>query len=101
MTEGELAVIRSHIGATQPPTDQALSLAFDRLGSSEAVALEVLRGRLADMLANPTKFRAEGDFSDDYSTNVDVLSKKVAALEAELGVGGVTTSRLVRAGRAR
>lgn len=103
----ELAIVRSHVGSTVPPSDDDLRLIYDRVGSPEATALEVLRGRLADMLANPARFDATGDFSEGYEANIKGLTAKIAELEAVVQriedptAGMVTTTRLVRAGRAR
>jgi hypothetical protein len=107
LSAGDLSVVRSHVGSTSPPTDADLHAAYDRLGSPEAVALEVLRGRLADMLANPTKFTADGDFTESYEANIKALQAQIATLEKVVpdtaggAMGLLTTSRMVRAGRAR
>jgi hypothetical protein len=107
LSAGALAVVRSHVGSIVPPSDADLHAVYDRLGSPEATALEVLRGRLADMLANPTKFSADGDFSESYEANIKALQAQIGGLEKVVPetVGGamglVTTTRMVRAGRSR
>jgi hypothetical protein len=103
----ELAIVRSHVGSTVPPSDDDLRLIYDRVGSPEATALEVLRGRLADMLANPARFTADGDYTESYEANIKGLMAKIAELESVVQriedptAGMVTTTRLVRAGRSR
>jgi hypothetical protein len=105
----ELAVVRSHVGSTVPPSDDDLRVIYDRVGSPEATALEVLRGRLADMLnpANPARFTADGDYTSDHAANIKGLTVKITELEAVVQqiedptAGMVSTTRLVRAGRSR
>jgi hypothetical protein len=104
---GDLAVVRSHVGQTTPPSDDDLRVIYDRLGSPEATALEVLRGRLADMLANPARFTVDGDYTSDHAANIKGLTVKIAELESAVQriedptAGMVSTTRLVRAGRSR
>lgn len=92
LTVDQLAYLRSELGTATPPTDDDLAASYGRLGSLEAVALEVIRGRLATMLANPTSFAVEG-YSQSTGTNVDALAKQAARLEGAVGVG---IERLVR-----
>lgn len=88
MTGDELAAIRSHIGTRQPPRDVDLAAAFARLGTVEAVALEVVRGRLADMRARPAKFQADGDFAEDFTANLAALERQEASLATAVATGG-------------
>jgi hypothetical protein len=76
-----LAVIRSYIGAKTPPSDNDLTASLDRLKTAEAVALEILRGRLADMLASPASVSLSGDWSQDASANIRALKDQVADLQ--------------------
>lgn len=87
----DLAAIRARIGAATPPTDTDLAVAFDRLGSADAVALEVMRGRYADALAGPAKWSVEGDFSIDNTATIAALSRQVAALEGDIAGPPVMT----------
>lgn len=103
--------IRAHIGSTTPPTDATLVDAYVRLANSvTAVALEVLRGRLADMLANPAKMSVDGDYSEDRSANIKGLQDQIKALVATTTAvvppgtvppGTVTVSVMSRGGARR
>jgi hypothetical protein len=103
VTADELAELRSLIGTTSPPTDSDLDGIYDRVGSVRATALEVLRGRLADMRARPAEFRAEGDFSEKWSADqLKGLEADVAALAVTVeGADSVVVGRIVRGGRCR
>ncbi len=102
----DVLAVRKRIGRTTPPVDAELSASLDRLGSVEAVALEVLSIRLADLQARPLKFSADGEFSEDYSQNIGPLERAIAELsttvEVTAGVSsGLTVTRLVRPSRQR
>lgn len=103
ITADDLAVIRSHVGST--PNDADLTARWERLGTVEKVALEVLRGRLADLLAAPASLRVDGDYSESWGKNIDALRVKVRELEAAVASGGtpgaVHVAHLTRAGRSR
>lgn len=92
LTADQIAEVRAWIGAGTPPSDDDLATAYDRLGSTNAVALEVLQGRYADALSGPQKWSVEGDFSIDNTETVKALAKQVAELKAILGTGGVMTA---------
>lgn len=107
---GVLADIRQWVG-TRRPTDADLEVRYLRLGSVTAVALQVLRERLADMLIDAAKFDADGDASYDYSANLKLLESKVHQLEAStpppadpdvsLPTPELSVGRIVRSGRSR
>lgn len=101
ISEADLAVLRSHVGS-EPP-DEDLRLRYERTGSVERTAYEILRGRYADMLANPAKWSVDGDFTKDHTENLKALQGQLASLEPSVNpeAGAMTTSRLVRAGRSR
>lgn len=104
MTADELAAIREHIGSDEPPSDADLDVLWERLGSVEAVALSVLRSRHAEMLARPAKLDVDDDHTEDWTKNLDVLSKKISSLGtvvASAGGGTVSVARLQRGGRRR
>jgi hypothetical protein len=100
-----LAAIREHIGSTEPPTDSDLETQWDRVGSVEAVALAIVRGRLADLLARPVDLAVDGDYRESWSKNVDALQAKERELVAAVAAGGsagqVTVTRMTRSGRSR
>lgn len=86
-----IIAIRALIGSATPPTDDDLYDIYERLGTVDAVALEVMRGRYADALAGPAKWSVEGDFSIDNTAVIAALSKQVAALEGVVGESPVLT----------
>lgn len=104
LTAAQRATLRAYIGSSTPPTDDDLATRLTALGSVEAVALEVLRGRLADFTAAPSSLTLpEGGYSS--TANIAALRADVEKLEATvaaqaLGAGAldVTTGRLERAG---
>lgn len=101
-TVAELAAIRSHVGTQVPPSDTHLAVLLARLGTVEAVALDVVRSRLADLRARPAKFTAQGDYSEDWTGNLTSLADQETVLAAAVaagttaGGGVVTVGRLVR-----
>jgi hypothetical protein len=100
-----LAAIRDHVGHEEPPTDVELSQAWDRLATVEAVALSVVRQRLAALRARPARLSVDGDYTEDFADTIRALERQEAALVAAVAAGGrtgvVTVSRLTRAGRSR
>lgn len=81
LTAAQVAEIRQWIGESTPPTDDDLATAFERLGTTGEVALEVLRGRYATALEGPAKWEVTGDFSVDNTATLAAMAKQVKALE--------------------
>ncbi|MCA1571918.1 MAG: hypothetical protein LC798_16725 [Chloroflexi bacterium] len=97
ITAGDLAAIRRHIGDAQPPMDADLALALARLGSTDAVAIEILEGRYARMISSPGKWAVEGDFNLDNTVNIKALAAKLADLQTSAGTGaGIPVAHLTR-----
>ena len=104
--DGEkLRIIQSWCGRTVGTMDDDthdtgdIAARLERLSSAEAVAIEVLRQRRADMLRDPLNFSVEGDFSQDAAENIRRLDADIAALERIVGVAGsrrVTVSHFTR-----
>lgn len=94
LSVGDLAWVRSEVGSTSPPTDADLDGKYDRLGSPVEVALEVLRGRLADFLADPVKWSLDGEHAEDSSANIKALSAQIARLEASMVAASVDEDAL-------
>lgn len=85
---GQIAELRSWIGTE--PDDATLDASYDRLGTLEDVALEVLRARRAEMvLDGPAKLDITGDRNEDWSANLNALNKDIATLT---GPGGGTAA---------
>lgn len=113
-TSAQLAVIRSYCGSDVGADGDSIDAIdvddrLNRLGSSHAVALEILRQRRADMAMSPAKISVDGDFSQDATESIKALDRDIATLEAivgrENGTGAASTSLMVRrserAGRCR
>ena len=83
-----LAAIRGHIGSAEPPTEADLEVAYNRLGSAERVALEVIEGRLADMASRPASLTVQGDGTEDWSANLRVLGDKAKDLRKLVAPAG-------------
>lgn len=102
LSEVDLAYLRSELGSDLDEPD--LQARYDRLGSTPAVAAEVVQERLATRLSGPSAFSLPGVYSE--STNdatIKALQEQAARLQgvldttAGVGVGG----RIVRPDRVR
>lgn len=78
----DVLAVRSWIGSSVPPTDADVVAAVSRLGGVEEAAHEILRARLADLLASPARLDIDGDVSADWTKNIAVLSEQVRELSA-------------------
>lgn len=85
LTADDLAEVRKLVGSATPPTDADLDAIYDRLGTVADVALEVLQGRYADLLAGPAKYSVEGDFSVDATANLKALAGVIDDLKSTTG----------------
>lgn len=64
-------------------TDLAdLTARYTRLGSGRAVAIEVVRERLADLLTSPGSVSVSGVVSINVSANIAAYERQLAALES-------------------
>ena len=103
----DLDELRSIVGHDEPPTDGWLEMAFDRLGSIWAVALEVQRGRLAKLRSHPSSLTIDGDRTENWTGTIQSLERQVAELEAKAAVaadpsaGQVVIGHFQRASRSR
>lgn len=84
LSPDDLAYLRSELGAGVDEFE--LSNAMDRLGTVEAVALEVVQGRLATLLdpLNPARFAVEG-YSQDAAANIAALERQATRLRKAIG----------------
>lgn len=103
MDAGVLAWLRAQLGTATDQTD--LEDRYTRLGSARAVALEVLRERLANMLANPSSVNVSSVVAVSYTENIKALERKIAELESgeppapddpEDGSGGPDSLGMIR-----
>lgn len=74
------AWLLSQLGEATPTAD--LETRYARLGTARAVALEVLRGRLAALLQQPATVNVSGVVGVGTGENIKALERKIAALEA-------------------
>lgn len=69
-------------GELGPDTDLAdLETRYQRLGTARAVALEVLRERLAALRAQPSTVNVSGVVAVGYTENIKAYERQIAALE--------------------
>lgn len=95
-TDEDLAYLRTKLGSqvnedTNPAYVSDLEDRYDRLGTVQLVAVEVLRQRLADIadpLANPLSYSISGEYSQDGSNNVAYLKAMLSDAEEDAGVPG-------------
>ena len=109
LAAGVLEDIRQWVGSN--PADSVLETKYLRLGTVEAVALQVLRARLADMVADPARFQVDGDASWSFERNMSELRKSITQLEAltppptdpevSMPSAEMQVGRIVRSGRER
>jgi hypothetical protein len=74
----DLHWVRRQVG--DRPDDATLNEAYERLGTREDVAREVLEKRLANFLSQPAEFVLPGDYSQDASRNISALQEAIEGL---------------------
>lgn len=77
--------MRQWLGNSDVIGDNEIIVVFDRVQSHTKTVLEILRGRLADLLAEPSSLTVPG-LSVSNSTNITELRKTIENLE-NLGTG--------------
>jgi hypothetical protein len=100
LTDAEYAYLRSELG----DTDRAdLDRRHRRLGSVQAVALEVLRERRAALVADPLAVTVQGVATVNSAENVRAIERQIASLHTEQQAAAATTAPtlLVRRHRGR
>lgn len=80
MTPATLAWLLAELGTGTDTAD--LTDRYARLGTARAVAIEVLRQRRADLLAQPATVNVSSVISVGYTENIRALERQIAALEA-------------------
>lgn len=81
MTEQEIRDVRAEVGSS--PSDDALQDLWDQLGNVPAVALAVLRPRLADAL-NSRSVTIPGAIAVGAAPSPTVIERQISRLEAQL-----------------
>lgn len=74
------AWLLAQLGEATSVTD--LETRYARLGTARAVALEVLRGRLAALLQQPVTVTVSGVVGVGFGENIKALERQIANLEA-------------------
>ncbi|MDI3417944.1 hypothetical protein [Streptomyces luteolus] len=78
LTDNDYAYLRSELG----PTDRDnLDARYQRLGSLQAVAAEVLRERKAALVSDPLSVTVQGVATVNNAENVRALERQIMALE--------------------
>ncbi len=79
MDAATLAWLRAELGTT---TDQGdLTTRYTRLGTARAVALEVIRERLAALRAQPSSVNVSSVVSVSYTENIKAYERQIERLE--------------------
>lgn len=86
LTAAETAYLQSELGSGVDLAD--MQVRYDRLGSAKAVALEVIRQRLADALQAPTSFSIPGVYQETTTGNVSALQEQLKRVATEADVDG-------------
>ncbi|MFE6412553.1 hypothetical protein ACFVOR_37100 [Streptomyces sp. NPDC057837] len=79
LTPAVTAWLKGELGPTVNLTD--LDTRYQRLGTARAVALEVLRERLAALRAQPATVNVSGVVSVGTAENIKAYERQIAALE--------------------
>ncbi|MFG2276675.1 hypothetical protein ACGFNY_43825 [Streptomyces chartreusis] len=74
------AWLLAQLGETTNTTD--LETRYARLGTARAVALEVLRGRLAALIQQPASVNVTGAVAVTFTENIKALERQIALLES-------------------
>jgi post-segregation antitoxin (ccd killing protein) len=79
LTPAVTAWLKGELGSTVDLVD--LDARYQRLGTARAVALEVLRERLADLRAQPANVNVSGVVAVGIAENIKAYERQIAALE--------------------
>lgn len=94
LTAGQIIAIRREVGSE--PDDVALNLAYDRLGSTGLVALEILETRYADLVSSPAQFTVFGEYGQNTSQNLIDLRMQLERLRSGVtDTSGVLTGGVI------
>jgi len=80
MNDAVKAWLLGQLGKTTDVTD--LTARYTRLGTARAVALEVLRERLAELIAQPTAVTVTNVVAVNFTANLAATERQIARLEA-------------------
>ena len=91
LTEAQLAVARVDLGTDMNEDD--LQERYDRIGDLTLAIIEVVRQRLADLLAAPADFKTP-DYSQNTIKNIDMYEQILHRLKSDFG--GIPLVRAVQ-----
>jgi hypothetical protein len=83
LSGGDLRYLRRKVGSL--PDDAALQTIYDAYEADAAdqplewVVLDVLEGRLADLIRNPATFAVAGEYSQSTAANIAALEDQIKA----------------------
>lgn len=99
LTASQLAALRAELGTAAPPTDNDLETLFLTFGTTQAVALAVLR----DRINGPDSVQIAGEYSEHFNkTALEKQLERIAAGPHDLsGAAIVSTVTLTRPARRR
>ena len=113
LTDAEMLIVRTWVGTTDTISDVDVQALAATIGDDPlAVSWHILGVRLADLLAGPTSWSAEGDYTENVGDQVKGLQRQIdrlaAAIVAAAAADDVTAEsdsdqvgRLYRTDRAR
>jgi hypothetical protein len=79
LTPAVTAWLKGELGSTVDLVD--LDARYQRLGTARAVALEVVRERLADLRSQPSTVNVSGVVAVSFTENIKALERQITALE--------------------
>jgi hypothetical protein len=97
LTGTDYAYLRSELGDVDYDD---LAARYQRLGTAQAVAIEVLRERKAALIADPLAVTVQGVATVNNSENVKAIERQISSLEGQV-VGNDWVVPVLLARRAR
>lgn len=94
LTDDQTLYLRDHLGDAVDLADAQLR--YDRLGELDAVVVEVLQRRIANLVATPAQFSVAGEYSQNTAENLKALQAKLADFAPGATTsGGMSVVRVV------
>ncbi|MFB6643131.1 hypothetical protein ACFCYF_38575 [Streptomyces chartreusis] len=81
LTGTDYAYLRSELGDVD---HDDLAARYQRLGTAQAVAIEVLRERKAALIADPLAVTVQGVATVNNSENVKAIERQISSLEGQV-----------------
>jgi hypothetical protein len=80
LTAAQLAYLRSEV-SEEVADDADLAARYERLGNLRDVALEVVRGRLAEVMGGPGAYNVTGVYSEDNTSLIRGLTAQLTRIK--------------------